>query len=402
MKHILLLSFLLLLASCKIFRLPGRVKVDGEITGICTSKKNACTQKNNFIIMHGIGSQKSDYSEDLIRRLNDYKFGKNNYKYKIEVLDKGQFVNMDTLSLNEVYENYDNHGKDIEVIKIRALPLNGQSVEENVFYSINWSVVIDSSKRKLEETEFDYSPRYWGINKGLKRFVMIEKMSDAFAGSQPAMAQKIYYTYYAIVADGGVLQNPNTTLNVITGSFGTQLFLGAINELQKNEKSLYFEKQFKTQNEFLKDSISFVEEFRKSVTIDPTLKLQLYALTNQVNLMPNNVNPWFKDLNQDSLLLEFNSVQITAFRNPNDILCYYLPDTVAKKYFPNKIHDSVRVINSYYFNWPFKNDVASAHTAVFKLKKLSKIIYYGSNSNWVRKKNTLYKKGICNTPPNKK
>jgi hypothetical protein len=67
-----------------------------------------------------------------------------------------------------------------------------------------------------------------------------------------------------------------------------------------------------------------------------------------------------------------------------------------------KIQDSVRVINSYYFNWPIRNDLGSAHTSVFKLKKLSKIIYFGSKSKWVRRKKTLYKKGICSPTQKKK
>jgi hypothetical protein len=86
MKNILLVSILLLLGSCKILHFSGKVKVDKEITGVCTSKKEPCVQTNKFIIMHGIGSQKSNYSKEIIGRLNDYTFGKNKYKYKISVL----------------------------------------------------------------------------------------------------------------------------------------------------------------------------------------------------------------------------------------------------------------------------------------------------------------------------
>lgn len=403
MKNILLLTTLFLLASCKIFRLPGRVKVDKEISGICTSKKDPCIQKNMFIIMHGIGSQKSDYSAKIISRLNDYTFGKNNYKCKTSVLHGSQFIEMGDGSLKKIYEEYKNNG-EIEVIKITATALdNSQSGKENTFYSINWSVVLNESKHNLEETEFGYSPRYWGINKFIKRIVMVRRMSDAFAGSQPELAQKFYNTYYEIVTDGNILKNDNSTLNVITGSFGTQLFLGAINELQKKKESTYYTNLSESNKSLFKDDTSlFFDNFQSKVIIDNSLKLHLYALTNQVNLMPNNVNQWFSGLDKDSSKLNFSSVQIMAFRNPNDILCYYLPDSAGKNFFPSTIHESVTVINSYYFNWPFKNDVASAHTAVFNLKKLSKIIYYGSNSNWIRKKKTLYKKGICFTSPNKK
>jgi len=56
--------------------------------------------------------------------------------------------------------------------------------------------------------------------------------------------------------------------------------------------------------------------------------------------MPNNVNQWYSGISDstgDTSRLNFSSVQIMAFRNPNDLLCYYLPDSVGKSFFPDKI-----------------------------------------------------------------
>jgi hypothetical protein len=336
MKTIFLLVTILLFTSCKILRFPGRVKVDNEISGVCSSKKDPCKQDNIFIIMHGIGSQKSDYSESIINRLNNYTYGKNNYKYEIEVLENSEFNKKDNNSLKEICKEY-NNDKEIEVLKIKAISLDKSKSYTNTFYSINWSVVLDESKHNLVETEFGNSPHYWGINKILKKMLVMEKFSDAFAGSQPDLTKKFYKTILEIVKDGDILDNKTSALNVITGSFGTQLFLGAINELQKKDKSKIYQSLLKENNYISSHNINISDN---KFMISKDLKLKIYALTNQVNLMPNNVNQWYSGISDstgDTSRLNFSSVQIMAFRNPNDLLCYYLPDSVGKSFFPDKI-----------------------------------------------------------------
>ncbi len=377
-EYFAFLLAILVLSSCKILHCP-EIRVDGRIEGL-TEKKKAYISAESFIVMHGIGSKENDYSEKLIRRLNDFKFGKNNYQLEISVYQDGYFKLMQGKTLKEVYETYNNQG-DIEALKIVARNITQSEIKENQFYSINWAVAVQKSKDNLVDAEMDNSPFYFGVNKVLKKMVMMRRVSDAFSGSKPEIVTGLYNLMCTIIIDGKMSEKDN--LNVISGSFGTQLFLGLLNEIQKFDNSPNFKNEFnvfanKVANE---ESVSYLEN---KLTINKNQKLRIYSLTNQLNLMPNNIKTWYSDVNSDSSKLNFKSVQIVAFRNPNDILCYYMPREAAAKFFPS--NTELKVINTFYFNWPVRNDVASAHTVVFKSKKLAKIIYYGHTSNWIRGK----------------
>lgn len=368
------------LNSCKILRSP-RIKASSNIKGI-SSKNPQFHKSNQFIIIHGIGTQKNDYSEKLIRRLNNYQFGTNTYKYDIWTYNGEQFVEHLNIDYNTVLDEYSNNGDDIEIIKIKAHSLNSECKDTNLFYSINWSVLIEKDRDKLRKIEMDGKPFFRGTNRLAKRMILINNVSDAFTGSKSNTLEYIVKGFIKIIDNGNLLKNEN--INLISGSFGSQLFLATLLALQ--DESFYKSNFFGllNQNNLINDSTMF------KINKNNKISLNMYMLTNQLNLMPDNVIDWANSIcnnkfHKDSTKLNFKEVNITAFRNPNDLLCYYVPIEALKNIFkvPNS---SINLVNAYYFNWPIRNDVLFAHTSVFKLKKLSKIIYYGSDSNWERHK----------------
>ncbi|MGV6861557.1 MAG: hypothetical protein ACWA41_07280 [Putridiphycobacter sp.] len=374
------LSIIFLLTSlnaCKIFRSP-RIKSSGYIQGI-SAKYPKYYKSNQFLIIHGIGAQKNDYSEKLIRRLNNYHFGTNNYQYEIWTYENKEFQKQNTTDYCAVLDKYCNHG-DIEIMKIKAHSLDSERNDTNLFYSINWSVLIENNRNELKNSEIGGKPLYRGLNRFAKRKILIDKVSDAFSGSKTGTLTPLVTAFIKILEDEKMLEKDK--LNLISGSFGSQLFLATLLALQDDSFHI---------NDFIdKDEQTiFMQEDGFKLDINTEIELNMFMLTNQLNLMPENVIDWANSICNDSLnkstRLNFNKVNVTAFRNPNDLLCYYVPKKALKNIF--SVDDSdIHLVNAYYFNWPIRNDAMLAHTSVFKLKKLSKIIYYGSESNWTKLK----------------
>lgn len=386
MKNLYILFITLLFFGCKVFHCP-KVTTSSTIQGL-TIKGSNYQNFESFIIMHGIGSKESNYSEKIINRLNTFKFGKNNFQCNYSVYINGGFKQIHNQSLKKIYETYNNRG-GVEALKIVVTDSLRPEIKANQYYSINWAVAVQNSKDSLVNAEMNNSPFYLGINKMLKKMVMMRRVSDAFSGSKPQIIIKLHKLLCQIITDGNLF-NKNS-LNVITGSFGTQITLGLLQEIQQFENSKLFKNKFEFQEIFsqlAKADNKGIDYYKAKLTIDTTQKLKIFSLSNQLNLMPNNINGWYSNLKRDSSHLNFDSVQIVAFRNPNDILCYYMPQKTAEQFFPKTTN--VKVINTYYFNWPIRNDVATAHTVVFDSKKLAKIIHYGTYSNWARVKENKF------------
>lgn len=384
MKHKLLfcLLFTFAFSSCKILR-PTRIKTDAEYMGIeklsCSdpSEKNCTeTKGQKYILIHGIGSQHDAYSEKMIKRLSKYSFKKSKYQRKVYCLVGEEFVEIPGKNLKTEVKDKSPNGQ-IRVLKIVDL----SETKTNTYYSINWSVLTAGKKDTLRREEFKDGPRFIGINKGiLKKVVMVEKVSDAFNGSEPETISMLLKTILLVLLDDNLYKEEN--LNLISGSFGSQLFLGAMKTFQ----NLNLATNAQVFNNLTIRNLDFL--------IPKNQRLNMFLLTNQINLMDENIDSWFMNNSVDSTKikpLNYKEIQIVAFRNPNDILCYYLPKKVADKLFEKYVKpEKIKVYNAYYFNWPIRNDVGLAHTCVFNLKKLAKAVYYGTDAWGVKIKRTKH------------
>ena len=86
-----------------------------------------------------------------------------------------------------------------------------------------------------------------------------------------------------------------------------------------------------------------------------------------------------EDQIKKSLEKSLFDLNIVAFRNPNDLLCYYLPDNAISDI--SLYHDSLKITNVYYFNFLRGNNIVTSHTLPFDLKKMANVITKGSDKN---------------------
>ena len=395
------------LVSCKILHSP-RIKADEKFAGVNTMQQNDMregTQKDfeHYIIIHGIGEQEDDYSRKMIKRLSQFSYGKKNVRYRFYrwSYEESEFIH-DGTTINSEQFKISNDEPNVDLIRIVAEPIDKGQIasgvpDASVFYAINWSVAVNDERKKLETEEFKtFQPFYFGINKFLKKTVMVKKVADAFNGSEKKLVEQLYQRFLNTVVD---TEYPvDGRINLISGSFGSQLFLGCLSRAQRDYKRIeplldetddgYIFNVDPTTIPYIQDTNLVKEQvqFTKRVFDEGDFNLNMYMLTNQTNLMDKNIDSWFDvdstNYKRDPLKIE--TVQITALRNPNDLLSYYFPETAADNFFGEDTR--VNVSNAYYFNWPIRNDVASAHTAVFRLKKLAKAIWEGDQSGWVKVK----------------
>jgi DNA-binding PadR family transcriptional regulator len=372
----LLLSFPLM-QSCKIFRSP-KIKAECAFTGVSAFQRGDSLQPQAevYLMIHGIGPQDDDYARKMIRRLSEYNFGKGQVRYELARLESDAFVQKGRELKKAYFEMTAAEQNSVELMRIVARKKDDSKsgkltsgVEQAVFYVVNWSKAAELERRKLQTEEFDaFAPNYIGINKWLKKTIMIQRVSDAFSGGSPTLLEPIYRVFLQAIQ--GEEYAANQRLNLISGSFGSQIFLYCLYRL-KHEQA-----QNPPQSKRGMGKNIFAEKFQ----------LNLFMLTNQVNLMDENIPNWIDYMGMEgNERLPIGHVQVVAFRNPNDLLSYYVPPEIVKSFFASNV--DLQVINGYYFNWPVGNDVISSHTRVYRKKKLARAIWMGSDSKRVKNKN---------------
>lgn len=401
MRPILILT-ILLVSSC--VHLNPRIKVDSDFSGIESQEfqkgkfNNTQSIDSKYIlIIHGIGPQDSNYSYDLMKSIA--KYSKINFSVNRRKLNTGS-----TFTRLEKTEYFNvPHDKRL------------------VFYSIKWSDLVEPAKQEIRFYEDHLSGKFHGLSRTIKRQLMIKRVADGFLGQDSTHLTKIVKTievaFHDITSETGGLENLSQ-LNLISGSFGSQLFIRFLYDRQHEIKKSYVDQQIANDefrnkwiqklgldlkgdnieviNEMLFDSIyssvlsTSMDSLMNSNNFNTNgLQLNFYMLTNQLNLMDGNIPNWGGNLPTDGSRLHINSVRAIAFRNTNDLLCYYVPKEVFSKYFRC---DDIQVTNTYYWNFLIRNDIICAHTAVFKLNKLAKAIVKGSDGTyWVKEIKTRRK-----------
>jgi hypothetical protein len=399
MRPILILT-ILLVSSC--VHLNPRIKVDSDFSGIESQEfqkgkfdNTQSIDSKYFLIIHGIGPQDSNYSYELMKSIA--KYSKINFSVNRKKLNTGS-----TFTRLEKTEYFN-------VLHDKRL----------VFYSIKWSDLVEPSRQEIRFREDELSGRFHGFTRTLKRQLMYKRVADAFLGQDSTHLAKIIETMEVAFGDitdetGGL--EKLSQLNLISGSFGSQLFIRFLYDRQEDllqpltnqlitedysKWSKFFGLNLNEFTEKLEDKVFYDSVYAHVLSVSKDslltvnnfntkgLQLNFYMLTNQLNLMDGNIPNWGGNMPTDSSRLRIKSVRAVAFRNTNDLLCYYVPEEVFSKYF--RCND-VQVTNTYYWNFLIRNNALSAHTAVFKLNKLAKAIVKGSDGTfWVKEIKTRRK-----------
>lgn len=380
MTKLISISFLtILLVGC--IHLNPRFKSESHFDGL--DKKFELSSRGDSVlycfIIHGIGHQEQYYSYEMIDELGKNLLGKD-FTYEPNKSIKDSCVERKILeSKNEK--------------------------KKLVFYTITWSPYSDEYKSDLEDIEKKNNPNKFSISKKVKSGVMIDRAGDLFFAQHSEVLPKILKLIDMSVSDmiehssGASVQN----LNLISGSLGSQVFMKYLKLHYANFKTDLKECLAEEENVLVSNLFSsafieaadsadtpenkkviFINDFfahsktdsSENVSSANTKSLNFYMLTNQVNLMPDNLEAWGGvkfNCDQPEPDIRFDNTTFIAFRNPNDMLCYYLPKKVLAQQ-----SDSILVTNIYYWNFLVRNNIIQAHTAPFSLKKMHKVLAYGS------------------------
>ena len=342
----LLIFFVVLLGlnSCHYFKV--KFKHQDSIEGM-DSHINHINQKDTSIqycvITHGIGRKEYDYSYDLIDGVSKKLLGKK-YKHKREVIKIEEIDKVNYLEKHTCTSQNSNN-------KI-------------IFYSVRWSVFTDSIKDSFIRRE--NKPDNWTLSKTIKNSVMIEKAGDLFFVQRKEVLDKIFTVYDACFED---IQNANISdahLTLVSASLGSQVLLRYLNHVNVTDTNSFLLNKFSSKNE------------------DDEFNASWFLFSNQIDLMLEGVHRWG---GADDKSFDLDGVNMTVFRNPNDMLCYILPDNT-------EVISSVKtnIKNVYYYNAPFKNNLLSAHTQTLYLKKMHSALAFGTYNDINGQKNWWFKK----------
>jgi hypothetical protein len=401
-KFLFFILFGFLLAGC--MHLNPKFRTELTFKGL---KQYASDSTIVVFVIHGIGHQEQNYSYKLINGLGKNVLGKG-FTYESKSPENLQKGNLEKFTLKN------NH-------------------QRLIVYSITWSSFSDPYKDALRKEEFGRRPYNWNISEKVKDVIMIDRAGDLFFAQHSEILPKILETVDIAFADMERV-NPSEKINIISGSLGSQVFLkylslryagflknnvpfqtfcsqnlnkdlkkdsldknSDLDFLAKEEKELYlkvFENQNPYNEELFNAPLNASFTFDNSNPVVFTKALNFYMLTNQYNLMSDNFKVWGGlKLNIENIDLrpKFEEVKVVAFKNPNDMLCYQLPENFLAANASNSTKPEV--VNVWYWNLIFRNNIIQAHTAPFHMRKFYKVISYGSTNengcftySWVKLK----------------
>ncbi|MCH2224886.1 MAG: hypothetical protein MK066_08970 [Crocinitomicaceae bacterium] len=370
-----ILTILLLIGLSSCIHIRTKIRADKDFKGISERSFHKHAEDTKLfdtqygLIIHGIGPQKDDYSHKIMKNISN------------------QMNINTTLKRTSLVTG---HNK----VKLEKTEYSNPELHKRlVFYSIKWSDLTDSAKMVMIQNETQLEGAFHGINKPIKKGLMYCRVSDAFYGQDKNYLGPILETIDCAYLDiqkeiGGANLNE---LNLISGSYGSQIFIRYLYEKQKvSIESAYNEIDTTTR---LFESAPLTPllapaapESIEALFFDHKFKettLNFYMLTNQLALMDGHLKEWGGCDPILSREFRIGGVNAVALRNTNDFLCYYLPKETLSKFFQCE-DENITVTNSFYWNIPPLNNPGSAHTCVFKLKKFAKIVVFGSKSNRVK------------------
>ena len=224
---------------------------------------------------------------------------------------------------------------------------------------------------------------------------MIDRAGDLFFAQHPDVTPKINSIIDAAFFDMSLQKGSIGDINIISGSLGSQVTLRYLKGKFKNFKQREACNQYgieidsniiePTPDEKLVASL-FTNESIGLEGVFEKRGLNFYMLSNQYDLMKGNLESWggveyYCEQNGDSVKIEecLNNINVVAFRNPNDMLCYYLQEeTLVGNSEKCKSGENLSVSNVHYWNFLIGNNLLQAHTKPFTSKKMFKAISYGS------------------------
>lgn len=377
MKKIFLFTLSLFLFGSCIIHLNPRIKSEDDFSGIQQSFVNDTAY---CVIIHGVGYKDTNYADDLIKNISDNLLG-------------------------ECVQKHDTTLQQMSVFK--HVRFNDKGVIK--FYTIRWTHLTQQYKDSLLYYENGMNLRRSWLNRRIKNKTVIDQISDLLNIQKKEVLDTVMDFLDVAMTDiaNSINLQKKQKINIISSSLGSSIVMKYLMKPvdYKMPEPLLAMKQKKLGKSRSDIEKAYIKErkqldnfknsfFRETLNDDQNRNevgvktgLNLFMLTNQINLMNGTIANWGCDDGYDDRC--FDTVNTLALRNPNDVLCYYLPPEAMK--LPQCSLNRFKTVNAYYWNFILGNGIKPAHTKPFKLKKIAKVISYGSTKEgdsyyWVKVK----------------
>lgn len=354
--------------------------MDGDFPGI----KEDDSEIKKIIVVHGTGVKHPLYSISLIKNMASF------MGFEPDSGKKARY-----------YLNYNIiHNAHTIITDIHEYKSPEQTVH---FYSVTWSELTKPFKERLLAEDDLYNDhramRRGAPAKLIKEEVFISQLSDFMLYNNEEIRNELYsaldrllmtvvpdddpiehkgkYDYYLRLGpnEGNLKEYPQLNdelfsktkrIHAITGSLASNIMYDFGKGLKPGGT-----KRTKAEIESRKK----VRNFYKSISGN------LYMLTNQLNLLRlqyQEIGKYDKNpldtVDSDALFLK--NLNIVAFRDPADPLCYHVP----QKYF-SKSEIGINITNVIIKSKSFYEIFIKAHTKPFRNKKLHQLIFEGSKGH---------------------
>ncbi|PCJ63946.1 MAG: hypothetical protein COA58_15050 [Bacteroidetes bacterium] len=369
------------------------------------------------LIIHGTGVKHEGYSFDFINNI-------------IEDLGLSQKVR----DQKKKYILDSNGVTSCTVYRLNRLNKETNKSQEFIFYSYHWSDIIKGLKENLLAYD-DPHVRRGSIGRLVKEELMISQLSDFMAYNNPAIRKFLMSSLNRLA--GNLLvddeisteqnmpmdfyltntRTPSTiktshNLHIVSGSMGSSIIADAFSELSIQvleklndalKKSKYeYNDSAESENCSFWTKVELRKNFLKAkgvlifgphnedyyhviedISFYKGININFYMLTNQLNLFHfediNLQNPKAKAVNfltDNCGNLLVDSVNIVAFRDPTDPLCFHVPKAIFQTDDSTIMVTNVLIRSKKWYQLFIK-----AHTKPFHNPKLHNLIAYGPKNH---------------------
>jgi hypothetical protein len=285
---------------------------------------------------------------------------------------------------------------DVDSIKTQLekfVATNKEGDKRIVFYSLRYSNLSDSIKEsmRINESRVDGEiPRNFAAK--VSKDVFIDQFKDVMKVQESGTLPKIIYYFDLAINDAKTkyLQGKsNVEINFITSSLGSAVTAAYVYDFYLNLAQSKLENKTITPN-FQHEGFHYITQMKEANT---KFHFNIYQLTNQLVLFGTSIQNWGNKKSpeeEDSIQSQLKRMtaeerdqmgqnfhlNVYSYRNPNDLLCLYVPPT----FYQELLHDYQnvnQVVNIHYSNVLLHNDPITAHTFPLSSGRIAKRLSNG-------------------------
>ena|SRR6218665_2313176 len=352
----------LLLFACRssLFHHDFRPEKKVDIPGIYPHKSTDSISVVMFV--HGMGRKDQNYPYYTINKMAKKSLGAG---YKIE-------------KCTDFY--HDNEDIKPQLEKFVAESTNKE--KKMIFYSLRYSNFSDTIKDSMKANESIIDRKFRrGLTARVAKDGFIDQFKDVMKVQETEVMKKLINYYDLVMTDAEnnyFINSDSIKINLITSSLGSAVTAAFLYDFYLNIAKASFNPQLKTN--FDHKAFHFDKKTQRKKYF-----FTVYQLTNQLILFDKSIRNWGNDkqfeeqelspTDKNAMSSRFD-LRIYSFRNPKDLLCFYVPPTFYQDLFKDyeNVHE---VINIHYKNMIGHNNIITAHIHPLNSKRIAKTLSEG-------------------------